>query len=53
MFLKKLFFSFYVLKVKNVSGDPETFVNDRNDHIGVSQPMVLNHEVHKPTYLPR
>ncbi|XP_077097111.1 occludin b isoform X1 [Siphateles boraxobius] len=35
--------------VNNVSGDPEAFVNDPNDQIGVAQPMVYSQ---KPIYLP-
>ncbi|XP_016140768.1 occludin-like isoform X2 [Sinocyclocheilus grahami] len=35
--------------VKNVSGDPEAFVNDHNDQIRVTQPMVYSQ---KPIYLP-
>ncbi|XP_051963904.1 occludin b [Xyrauchen texanus] len=38
--------------VNNVSGHPEVFANDRNDQIGVSQPMVQSKEVQKPLYLP-
>ncbi|XP_051552605.1 occludin b isoform X2 [Myxocyprinus asiaticus] len=38
--------------VKNVSGDPEVFVHDHNDQIGVSRPMVQSREVQKPLYLP-
>ncbi|TRY65917.1 hypothetical protein DNTS_026614 [Danionella cerebrum] len=34
--------------VNNVSGDPEVFVNDRNDQIAVAQPMVQSQ---KPVYL--
>ncbi|KAK9974896.1 hypothetical protein ABG768_022963 [Culter alburnus] len=35
--------------VNNVSGDPEAFVNDRNDKMSVAQPMVYSQ---KPVYLP-
>lgn len=38
--------------VNNVSGDPETFVNDGNDRIGVSQPIMQSQDIHKPIYLP-
>lgn len=49
--VSKLTQTFFVfLQVNNVSGDPEAFVNDRNDQIGVAQPMVHSQ---KPIYLPR
>lgn len=42
--------SLVFLQVNNVSGDPEAFVNDRNDKMSVAQPMVYSQ---KPVYLPR